>query len=79
MKIKITAKHLKNADFFSHTNCPLAKALRDLGYNKIHVGSCSASAYKNGKETYFQFGGIANLVGRGKPFTMDVKIYHEAQ
>lgn len=75
MKVNVLEKHLKNADYRSNDQCPLAKALRSMGYTKIIVGGFSTSVVKNNRSLRFEFDHkkVITNVESMTPFTIDLK------
>lgn len=68
--IKVTARHLKDADFSSNIDCPLAKALKSSGFKDVVVSGWSATAVKLKRRYFFQFDSISKQVFAGKPFVV---------
>lgn len=77
MKIRIKKEHLKDADYMSNTDCPLARALKGLGFRNVGVGGRTAFGTKKGKQRYFSFYLGCSRVEEAqkagnKPFTITV-------
>jgi hypothetical protein len=82
MILKITAKNLKNARYMDNRNCPVARALKDLGYVEVSVGGGGGRFVKNKVKFSFNFvkfsGALCYQIRRHiktlKPFTVELEV-----
>ena len=54
MKISITAEHIKNGTRKDFCNCPIALAIKSLGWEKVTVGPKIISLSKNNHTKYLK-------------------------
>jgi hypothetical protein len=78
MKIRIKKQHLKNAEFCDNFDCPLARALKNLGYKKVYVTGIDATGHKNRKQFAFRIPdeftrAVFDAISTAAPFTTVLK------
>lgn len=52
-KITVTLRDIRTADVMSHTDCPVARALKRAGFTKVYVTG-SSFEYKTGWKLFHQ-------------------------
>lgn len=76
MLIQLEVKHLRNARYQSISDCPIAKALKSLGYTKVNIGGTFGRANKNGKRYDFdicaRYSDIQNAIDTLTPITVSL-------
>jgi hypothetical protein len=64
MKLLIKTRHLKGAKYGSNEDCPIARALKEAGYRKVHVGGYTGGGVKGGKPFNFSIPNASRVSSR---------------
>lgn len=81
LEVKIKKEHLDGASYDSNTDCPLARALKALGYRKVGVGGTHGYISKGRKDYTFDIvsrflsSTVENAQKKGnKPFSVTLNV-----
>ena len=77
LKLKIKKQHLAGANYISNYDCPVARALKGLGYKDVSVLSYCAFGEMNGEHFLFKFDLSSNTIfdaqrDGNKPFAVEM-------